>query len=165
MAEIINNYLSPSNFTISIQRIPNIEFFVQSLTLPSLQATPTERETPLTTMFEINDKLQYSDLELSFILDENMNNYKEILNWMEGLGFPESTKQYGDIKATSDGQHSDITLTVTNSHKNPNLLFKFTNCFPTALGSIDFDINVQDVAYATCSVTMRYDTMKMEQLS
>ena len=55
-------------------------------------------------------------------------------------------------------------FTVTNSHKNPNLRFKFTNCFPTNLGQIDLDINVQDVAYATCSVTMRYDTMQMEQL-
>ena len=129
MAEIINNYLSPSNFAISIARIPNVEFFTQKITIPSITSTAVEIDTPLAAIYMEQDKLQYGDLELSFIVDENMNNYKEILNWMEGLGFPESTKQYGDIKATSDGQHSDITLTVTNSHKNPNLLFKFTNCF------------------------------------
>ncbi len=110
------------------------------------------------------DKLQYGDLELSFIVDENMNNYKEILNWMEGLGSPETTNQRASLSASKDGVQSDIVLTVTNSHKNPNLRFTFKNCFPTNLGQIDLDINVQDVAYATCSVTMRYDTMQMEQL-
>ena len=164
MAEIINNYLSPSNFTISIQRIPNIEFFVQSMTLPSLQATPTERETPLTTMFEINDKLQYSDLELSFILDENMNNYKEILEWLEGISgsrTPDATKA---LSLSKYGFKSNIIATITNSHKNPNVKFTFRDCFPTSLGSVELNVNTQDVAYATCSVTMRYDIFTMEQL-
>ena len=164
MAEIINNYLSPSNFAISIARIPNVEFFTQKITIPSITSTAVEIDTPLAAIYMEQDKLQYGDLELSFIVDENMNNYKEILNWMEGIASPESTKQRALIDAGKDGVTSDIILTVTNSHKNPNLRFKFTNCFPTNLGQIDLDINVQDVAYATCSVTMRYDTMQMEQL-
>ena len=164
MPEIINNYLSPSNFAISISRIPNVEFFTQKITIPSISATPVEIDTPLAAIYIEQDKLQYGDLELSFIVDENMNNYKEILNWMEGLGSPETTNQRASLSASKDGVQSDIVLTVTNSHKNPNLRFTFKNCFPTNLGQIDLDINVQDVAYATCGVTMRYDTMQMEQL-
>jgi hypothetical protein len=164
MAEIINNYLSPSNFTISIQRIPNIEFFIQSLTLPSLTATPTSRETPLTTMFEINDKLQYSDLEMAFILDENMNNYKEILEWLEGISGSQSPNDTKSLGLSKYGFKSDIIATITNSHKNPNVKFTFRDCFPTALGSVELNVNTQDVAYATCNVTMRYDIFTMEQL-
>ena len=119
MAEIINNYLSPSNFTISIQRIPNIEFFVQSLTLPSLTATPTSRETPLTTMFEINDKLQYSDLEMSFILDENMNNYKAALTDIYTASSIQQVKGARQSKAfnevfTNEGSREIINERINN---------------------------------------------------
>ena len=61
-------------------------------------------------------------------------------------------------------RYSDIIATITNSHKNPNIRFTFTNCFPVSLGSINLDVDVSDIAYATCGVTMRFDSMKMEQL-
>lgn len=48
---------------------------------------------------------------------------------MEGIASPESTKQRALIDAGKDGVTSDIILTVTNSHKNPNLRFKFTIAF------------------------------------
>tara|TARA_A200000159_G_C7305021_1_gene331916 strand:+ start:704 stop:1198 length:495 start_codon:yes stop_codon:yes gene_type:complete len=164
MAEIINNYLSPTNFTISVQRIPNVEFFTQKMVIPGIQGTPVAVDNPLKAIYQQNDKLVYSDLELTMILDENMNNYKEILNWMEGIAFPEETKQHKDLAKSTDGLYSDIIATITNSHKNPNIRFTFTNCFPVSLGSINLDVDVSDVSYATCGVTMRFDSMKMEQL-
>lgn len=164
MAEIINNYLSPTNFTINIQRIPNIEFFVQKMAIPGLSATPVAHETPMSALYDVNDKLTYSDLELTFIIDENMNNYKEILDWLEGISGPTSPNQTKQLELSKYGFKSDIIATITNSHKNPNTRFTFRNCFPTSLGQVDLDVNVQDVSYATCSVTMRYDTFTMEQL-
>ena len=163
MAEIINNYLSPTNFTVNVQRIPNIEFFVQKLSIPALSATPSARDTPLNVLYDVNDKLTYADLEMTFIIDENMNNYKEILNWIEGYASPESSNQNKNFAAIR-GHESDIIATITNSHKNPNIRFVFKNCFPTSLGGVSLDVNVQDVAYATTSITWRYDTFTMEQL-
>lgn len=165
MTEIINNYLSPSNFSIEVTRIPNVQFFTNKLTIPAVTATPTVLDTPLAAIYYSQDKLVYGDLDMSFIVDENMNNYKEILNWMEGIGAPESTKTHSTLLNSADGLYSDISVIITNSHKNPNLKFTFTNCFPVTLGSIEFDVNVQDVSYATCNVTMRYDLMRMEQLN
>lgn len=164
MTEIINNYLSPTNFTISIKRIPNVEFFTQKMSVPSLSITPVERSTPLSNIYDIGDKLAYDDLSLTFIVDENMNNYKEILDWMEGIGGPRTTDQHATLANSTDGYYSDIIATITNSHRNPNTRFNFVNCFPTSLGSIELDVNVQDIAYATCSVTFRYETFTMEQL-
>jgi hypothetical protein len=164
MAEIINNYLSPTNFTVNVQRIPNIEFFVQKLSIPSLSATPSARDTPLNVLYDINDKLTYADLEMTFIIDENMNNYKEILDWLEGISGSTSTNQNKQLGLSKYGFKSDIIATITNSHKNPNTRFIFRDCFPTGLGSVELDVNVQDVSYATCSVTMRYDIFTMEQL-
>jgi len=108
--------------------------------------------------------LTYADLEMTFIIDENMNNYKEILDWLEGISGSTSTNQNKQLELSKYGFKSDIIATITNSHKNPNTRFIFRDCFPTGLGSVELDVNVQDVSYATCSVTMRYDIFTMEQL-
>ena len=96
MPEIINNYLSPASFTISVDRMPNVEFFAQGISIPGVSGTPIAMATPLRTMYQPQDQLNYDDLTIQFIVDEQMNNYKEVLRWMEGLGAPESTKQYAD---------------------------------------------------------------------
>ena len=46
MPEIINNYLSPTNFTISIEKLPNVEFFTQKLQIPDVTVTPASIGTP-----------------------------------------------------------------------------------------------------------------------
>jgi hypothetical protein len=163
MTEIINNYLSPTNFSVSIQRLPNVEFFTQKTGVPGLTAAAVEMNAPTNPFYEVPQNISYSDLDLTFIVDENMNNYKEVLNWMEGIAGPESTDQTKSLLAAAKFK-SDIILTITNSHKNPHVQFTFKDCFPTSLGGINFDVNVQDVSYATCSVTMRYDTFTMQQL-
>ena len=100
MPEIINNYLSPTNFTISIEKLPNVEFFTQKLQIPDVTATPAEIGTPLTSIYEYGDRLVYGELTTTMILDENMNNYKEILNWIEGYASPESSSQNKIYTAT-----------------------------------------------------------------
>lgn len=163
MPEIINNYLSPTNFSVSIQRLPHVEFFTQKAAVPSLSTQAIELSSPTNPFYSVPQNIAYTDLELTFIVDENMNNYKEVLNWMEGISGPESTDQTKNLLA-GNGYKSDIILTITNSHKNPHIQFTFKDAFPTSLGQIGLDVNVQDVSYATCSVTMRYDTFVMEQL-
>ena len=163
MPEIINNYLSPTNFSVSIERLPNVEFFCQKTSVPGLTAQAITMGSPTNPFYEVQSQVSYGDLDITFIVDENMNNYKEVLNWMEGISGPESTKQTKSLLAAA-GFKSDIVLTITNSHKNPHVRFQFKDCFPTTLGSIQLDVNVEDVSYATCSVTMRYDTFVMEQI-
>lgn len=163
MTEIINNYLSPTNFTISVDRLPNVEFFTQKATVPSISTSPILMNSPLGELYRPGQNLSYDDLILGFIVDENMNNYREVLQWLEGISGPESTNQTKSL-LESDGFTSDIILTITNSHKNPHVRFIFQDCFPTSLGEITLDVNVTDISYATCNVTFRYDIFKMEQL-
>ena len=44
------------------------------------------------------DKLTYADLTLSFFVDEDLENYIEVHNWLRGLGFPESIQEFIDLK-------------------------------------------------------------------
>ena len=50
------------------------------------------------------DKLTYGDFSLRFLVDENMENYMSVHNWLTGLGYPETTQQFKDFDNNDDGQ-------------------------------------------------------------
>ena len=162
---MITNYLSPVSFVVSVERLPNVEFFTQKAVIPGLSMTPTTQPTPLKTLYNIPDRLEYQELDLSFIIDESMKNYNEILTWMEGLGTPDSSDQYKNLKETKFADRSDITLLIQNSNRNPNLKFTFKDCFPINLSSISLDVTQQDVFYPECTVTFRHNGFKFENFS
>jgi hypothetical protein len=129
-----------------------------------VSGNPIAMATPLRTMYQPQDQLNYDDLTIQFIVDEQMNNYKEVLRWMEGLGAPESTKQYADYDKNNATLASDISVVITNSHKNPSIKFTFKEAFPVSIGGIELNVNTQDIAYATCDVTMRYESFIFETI-
>ena len=161
---MITNYLSPASFTISIARLPNVEFFAQTLTIPSIQTSPVEVANPLKALYATGDRLAYGDLDLSFVIDEDMENYLEILRWLEGIGTPASSDQYKSLAASKDGITSDIRVIVQNSHKNPNMEFIFTDAFPTSMGSVELDITQSEIVYPKAIVSFRYNNFKVNKL-
>ena len=162
---MITNYLSPVSFKVIIDRLPNIEFFTQKFTSPSISMSPVEQLSPLHRMYQTGDRLEYSEFELSFVVDENMNNYREILNWMEGLGSPENSDQFKNLQASKYGTVSDITVIVESSTRNNNLKFTFSDCFPISISGINLDVTNSDVFYPEASVSVRYTNMKVENYS
>jgi len=161
---MITNYLSTGGFDIKVSRLPNVEFFTQKFQIPSISSNPVETQTPLRSYYSVPDKLVFNDLDLSFIIDENMNNYIEIFEWLKGLGSPDNLQQYGALEDSQEGLTSDISVILLNSHKNPNIKFTFLNAFPTGLTPISLDMSQQDVVYAEATVTMRYDAFTVEKL-
>ena len=160
----INNYLSTGGFAIKIARLPNVEFFSQKVLVPGVTANPVETQTPLRKFYSVPDHLNYADLDLTFIIDENMENYREIYEWLKGIGTPDNLEQYDKLKNSVDGDQSDITIMLFNSHKNPNIEFTFSNAFPIGLTPISLDLAQQDVVYAEATVTMRYDAFDIKKM-
>lgn len=161
---MINNYLSTGGFDIKVSRLPHVEFFAQKFTIPSISAEPVETQTPLRSFYSVPDKLRFADLDLAFIIDENMNNYIEIFEWLKGLGSPDNLQQYAALEDSKEGLTSDISVILLNSHKNPNIKFTFLNAFPTGLTPISLDMSQQDVVYAEATVSMRYDAFTVEKM-
>lgn len=161
---MITNYLSPTSFTVTIDRIPNVEFFTQKVNIPDVNGAPVETQTPLGRIFDTPDTLNYGDLDLSFIVDEDMKNYLEIFRWLEGMGSPDNQSQYQNLK-DQDGLNSDITVLVNNSHKNPNVVFRFKDCFPTSISSIALDITSSDTVYTEATATFRYTNFTVDYFS
>lgn len=161
---MITNYLSPISFKIVIDRLPHVEFFTQRVTLPSLSMNAPEQQSPIHRIYQTPDRVEYADLDLSFIADENMSNYEEILRWMEGMGTPDNTKQRADLQASKAGERSDISVIIENSARIGNLKFTFTEAFPTSISGIPLDVTNTDVQYPEVNVTFRYTNMSFEKM-
>lgn len=162
---MITNYLSPVSFKVVVDRMPNVEFFTQRASIPGLSMGAPEQLSPLHRIYKTPDRIEYAELDLSFIVDENMDNYGEILSWMEGMGTPENTSQREALQTSKYGVVSDVSILIENSARKPNLKFTFTECFPIALSGIQLDVTGSDVIYPECSVTMRYTNMRFEKIS
>lgn len=143
------NILSPLAFRLDIERVPTATFFCQSVSVPGVTLGEWEQQTPLINIPIPGDKMEFEALTATFLIDEDLKNYIEILNWMRGLGTPETLSEYNTLRQTSDTYQegnpslqdviSDITLHILTNSKNTNKEVIFRDCFPTALGAIAFD--------------------------
>ena len=125
---MITNYLSPIGFKVVVERLPNVEFFTQRINIPGLSMSAPAQVSPIHAIYQTPDRIEYADLDLTFIADENMANYEEILRWMEGMGTPEDTKQRFDLERSKFGSKSDISILIENSARNSNIRFKRISC-------------------------------------
>jgi len=155
------NFLSPIGFEFSLAKTPKVSFFCNSARIPEISLATTIQASYLKDLDIPGEKLTYGDLNLRFLVDENMENYMAIHNWLTGLGYPETTDQYRELitenniidpkKAFSDG-----SLYVLNSNYQKSAIIKFKDLFPTSLSSLDFDSTQSDVQYFTANVSFKY---------
>jgi hypothetical protein len=157
MSDIIPNYFSPLEFKILVKRLPNVEFFTQRTVIPSINVTPVQQPTRFNPVYRTSDNVNYGNLDLTFIIDENMRNYREIFDWIIASTFPENHEQFKGIKNSDEGLFSDIVILVMNSKKNSNIEITYKNCMPISLSDVILDTTTQDVAYPEATVTFQFD--------
>lgn len=161
---MITNYLSPLEFIVIVKRLPNVQFYTQRTVIPSISVASIERSTPFKPIYETGDRLQYGELNFTFILNEDMSNYIEIYNWMKGTSFPENFRQYEQLENSINGIKSDISVKILNSNKNPAIQVDYYDCFPTDLSDVVLDTTQTDVVYPEATATFRYNYFKIVKL-
>ena len=183
------DYASPIQFRFKMTKLPTVEFFIQTANIPGITLGDTTLPTPLKDISMPGDKLTYQTLEVSFLVDENLNNYKEIHDWMTGIGFPQDHKQFADVLATGSdrfsgstastaavgsgkpaplsegGIYSDATLIVLNNKNIAKTEIRFQNVYPTSLGSLSYNIRASDVDYLTVNASFNYMYYDIVQIS
>lgn len=168
------NPLSPTGFMLSIQKLPEVSFFVQEVALPDVTLPAIDMNTPLSRLSITGEILSYGDLTINFLIDEEMKNYTALYNWLKGLGFPKDHDQYTEFINTQNSEsntynksenlasYSDGTLSVLGSNNTPVKAFTFVDLHPTSLGSLQFIANASDVNYLIGSVTFRYTYFELQ---
>ena len=176
------DYASPTQFKFQITKLPKVEYFTTACNIPGISLNATVQPTPLADIPLPGDTIIFNDLEITFLVDENLENYREIHGWMYGIGFPKARTQFAalvdankdrfptegrDSKATDAGKvkygaqglgpiFSDATLNVLTSKNNANIEVRFNNVFPTSLSGLNFNQQADDIDYLTATVNFKY---------
>ena len=161
------NFLSGIGFKFNLGKYPKVDFFCNTARIPEITLATVTQATYLKDIEIPGEKITYGDLTIQFLVDENMENYKIIYDWITGLGFPETAQQFKDQTTDDDGQRemmeqfADGTLRILNSNFNEIAKVKFLNLFPVSLTSLDFDATSMDVNYFTASATFKYTVYQL----
>jgi len=149
------SFALPHSFRLVIdgQRYKNAIFSVQRAQIPDLTAEAAPLNLPQRNIAFAPDKLNYADLSLSFLIDEDFTNYIEIHDWMYGA--------VTEPDSNTENKYKDISLLVMSSHNNVVREFKFVKAFPINLSAVAFDATVTDAEYLTADVVFHYSYFKI----
>ena len=156
------NFLSGVGFKFNLTKFPKVDFFSNSARIPEISLELTQQASYLKNIDVPGERLTFGDFTLRFLVDENMENYQSVYDWLTGLGFPETTKEFADLIKDKDGQRDpkeafcDGTLRILNSNYREVAKVKFKDLFPISLSSLDFDATNTDVQFFTAEATFKY---------
>ena len=177
------DYASPTQFKFSIIKLPKVEYFCTAVNVPGITLGGTmSQPSPLKDIPIPGEKLTYEPLQMTFLVDENLENFQEIHGWLVGLGFPRDHSEFRDLvssgndrfpaknqsisneigkvkygAANTGGTYSDATLTILSSKNNSELEVRFRNMFPTGLTGLQYNQQAADVDYLTATVSFEYE--------
>ena len=141
-----NNYLATNFFQLIINRTPTIEYFCQSVNLPSLTVQSVDVPVaqmglPLKTPV---GRYSYENLSVSFLVDEKMENWTEVYNWLLGIsnfdtsGSKSARFPYVNSDEPGGGIFSDAAILVMDGSYNPIKRVEIKDMFPVGLSGIQF---------------------------
>jgi hypothetical protein len=158
------NLLSSTGYRFHIERIPNVNFFCQGINIPGKKIEMSQQSTPLASINLIGNHLKHNDLTVTFKVDEDLQNFLEIYNWLDAAGHPESlenTRQYLNIY---DNMYSDCMVTIMDNNKNTNIRMQIINAFPLSISDLIFSSTNTDESHLVATAIFKYERLKIERL-
>ena len=182
------DYASPTQFKFGIHQLPKVEFFSTAATIPAIALSDVIVPTPFKSIPMMGDQLTYDNLSVSFIVDEFLENYLSIHEWMTAIGFPKNRTQFSEFKSntsntpsanavksndigdvqkppSTNALFSDATLTVLSNKNNPIVNVFFRDIYPIAMTGLSYNQAATDVEYLTAEITFAYQLFEIETIS
>ena len=120
------NHLTPIAYRFNIRKIPNVVYFCQSVNIPGISFSSTVQTTPFSPINIQGDTLFYEDLTIRFLVDEDLEAYTEIFNWITALTAPKAFSQYKTerdtnkvLRRSTGNLFSSAELIILNNNMNP----------------------------------------------
>ena len=184
------DYASPTQFKFGIHQLPKVEFFTTTATVPAITLADVVIPTPFKSIPMQGDQLTFDNLTINFIVDEFLENYLSLHEWMTGIGFPKARKQFSDFKTNksntpisarssastssdigdvqqsspNNALFSDATLTILSNKNNPIVNVLFRDLYPVAMSALEYNQAATDVEYLTASVDFAYQIYEIEAI-
>ena len=177
------DYAQSNQFKVYIPIFPLVEWFVVGCNVPGITMGQGVVPTPLVDYPIVGEKLTYDNFSMTFLVDEKLENFMELHNWLINMAPPENVEQFmartseyvlntgketkfypiGNQDSqtrtgnTSDRQlYCDITLFILSSKNNPVATVIMRDAFPVSLSSLDYSQQETDTSYVQCNVTFAY---------
>ena len=181
------DYASPTQFRFGINQLPKVEFFTVSANVPSINLGDAIFPTPFKDIPVMGDKLTYDNLSISFIVDEYLENYISLHEWMTAIGFPKNRTQFKDFRSNTsnvaqstqgtsqdigdvqpatpaNALFSDAYLMILSNKNNPIVEITFHNMYPALLGALEYNQGATDIEYITVSANFAYQIYEIKTL-
>lgn len=161
------NFLQNSLWQMTIAKLPTVPYMLQGFSLPGLNLPSVPVPNPFINVNTPGDHITYDELGIDFKVDENLDNYFFIYQWLQQLGFPKNFNQYADItnSVPAGGKYSDGSMIIYDALKNPNRRITFTDMFPTRLTPLQFQSTSDDVVYLSASAIFKFQTIKVASVN
>jgi hypothetical protein len=162
------NYLSRSNFKFMLKRAPNVDFFIQEVQLPSITLPPVDKHNPYGKVPFVGDQIEYEQLSLTFKVDEDLRNYREIFDWIVALADPTNPAAYGTLAAakpgSGDGLVSDIVVHLLTNQFTSNYGFTFVDAWPIYISGLLLNSTDDRSKYLDATVIFRYSYYQIDRI-
>ena len=174
------DYADPTKFKFQISKLPRVEFNCIQANIPGITLTEINQPTRLIPIRIPGNDMTFEDLTVTFIVDEDLTNYRSVHDWMAGLAQMDSDDKYralitdgGDrmplsqqnnsqdagrvTSATNDGAiFSDAKLIILSARNIPLVELSFEDTYPKSLSALEYNQNATDIEYLQATVTLGY---------
>lgn len=168
--------LQSTKFRVTFERLPGLTYFCQSANLPGLSLTEIPRSTPFVELYHPGEKLVYDTFNTTFLVDEELQAWTQLHDWIRGITFPTEYEEYLALARNTMGSsfprqplnnnfaYSQATMTVYSNKNNPNFRVKLYDVFPTTLGSIIFNTGDSSENIVVADATFRFSYYDYERI-
>jgi len=145
------NYLSPIGFKLNLELFKGVDFFCQKINLPGVNMPVTEVPTRFRSIpIVAGGGVSFDELVINFIVDEELINYKSILNWILKNGAANGHPNIPEI------EYSNAQLEILSSNFNTLHVIDYENIFPISLTPLEFDSTSESSEYFVASATFKF---------
>ena len=163
------SFAAPQHFFITIEKLPDIVYTVQQANVPVISAGEAILSSPFNQTRSVpGDTLDYSQLDVTFLIDKEMKGYRQILKWMKGMINPESFDQFKEyakenVTERPDAREpgflntmSNMSLFAADADLKPLAEWKFIDAFPISLDGPQYDSTNPQVDYLTATSSFKF---------
>jgi hypothetical protein len=145
--------------------------------LPGISLTEIMRPTPFIDLYHPGEKAVYDTFNVTFLVNEDLQSWRELHDWIRGATFPTDFKEYVNLGRLTNASYfqnlnnpkrpvvyTDGIMTIYSNKNNPRFRVKFNDIFPTYVGSLSFNVSDNAENIVTCDATFRFSYYDLEVL-
>jgi len=166
------NTLYGNHYRFAIERLPDLTFFVQSVSSPTVSGGVAAQTNPFAVINHPGERLTYGTFNVTYMVDASFKTYFSLYYWMKGYGFPHDfdevkrfrAKQLLNKRVSPHAQPIDLEKTtalitiLTPDTASIIAEINIDDVFPTELTSLDFTSTNAEAPVLTTTATFSCST-------